>query len=131
MLSGAFEWRYVRIFFLNLPELRYQFFHDPDTPYPLFPFFLEQVRMRVPLDSSIALIVPARKWDDGYAYGYYRASYFLAGRRVIPIVSPDDSLHLEKLDAADYVAVWRMELDSPRFSPVWQGFEGRLLKRVR
>jgi hypothetical protein len=130
-LGGAFEWQFFRIYFLDLQELQSEFRSFPDTPYPLFPAYLHEVRSRVPVNASVALVMPARTWDDGYAYGYYRASYLLAGRRVIPLVSPDNSLHLEKLHDADYVAVWRMELDSPEFQPVWNGFEGRLLKRMR
>lgn len=131
LAGGAFEWQFVRIFLLDRSALRAQFLRFPDESYPLFPYYLEQIRQRVPRNSSVALVMPVRKWDDGYAYFFYRASYFLAGRNVIPLVSPDDSLHLERLNDAEYVAAWNIELDSPQYRRVWTGFEGSLLKRIR
>jgi hypothetical protein len=72
-----------------------------------------------------------RHWNDGYAYAYYRASYFLAGRRVIPVVDPDDSAHLERFGEADWIASWRKELPRDRFEIVWQGHDGVLARGGR
>ena len=68
--------------------------------------FLMDVRQRTPPGASIAIDAPAEKFQPDYAYLYYRASYQLAGRRVIPLKDRDDRDHRERIAQADYVAVW-------------------------
>ncbi len=68
--------------------------------------FLLEVRRRTSPGSSIAIDALAEKFQPDYAYRYYRASYQLAGRRVIPLKDRDDRDHRERIAQADYVAVW-------------------------
>lgn len=68
--------------------------------------FLMDVRRRTPPGASIAIDAPAEKFHPDYADRYYRASYELAGRRVIPLKDRDDRDHRERIAQADYVAVW-------------------------
>jgi hypothetical protein len=104
--------------------------YQPDRRTPDYPAFLAEVARRTKPNQSIAIVVPMRHWNAGYAYAYYRASYFLAGRRVVPIVDSDDQLHPERLREADFVAVWRV----PGFSgpeEIWRGHGGVLFRGVR
>lgn len=74
--------------------------------WPDYPAFLDAVRAQTKPGDTITLVVPKMKWDEGYSYAYYRASYFLAGRRVLPLVLDHDVPHPENLAAAQYVAAW-------------------------
>lgn len=74
--------------------------------YPDYPAFLDDVRAVTKNGDSIAIAVPTTGWWDGYAYAYYRASYFLAGREVLPLVTPESKLIPANLSRAKYVAAW-------------------------
>src|ERR1043166_3908692 len=92
----------------------------PDRRWEAYPAFLEQVRARTKPGESIAIVVPGMRWDDGYSYAYYRASYFLAGREVLPLVNPEDGRIPQNLRAAKYVAAFGVTLRLPA-DVVWQG----------
>lgn len=102
---------------------------DADRGTPEYPRFMEQVAKRTAPGDSIAIFVPMRRWDDGYAYAYYRASFILAGRRVLPLVWSDDRLLRQHMRDADYVAAWQMNVGGADLRPVWSGAGGTLLKR--
>lgn len=91
--------------------------------------FIHGVRAHTQPGDTIAVIIPTASWDGGYSYAYYRASYVLSGRIVLPLVDPQDRQHPENLDAVSYVAVWRTRL-TPRGTPVWSG-DGGTLTRIR
>jgi hypothetical protein len=114
--------------FIDRASLEQHFEAVPDHGWEGYPEFLAQVRARTRNGDRIAIIVPARHWDDGYSYAYYRASYLLAGRQVVPLVQMDDRLAMENLGAASYLAAWRMA-PPPGHPIVWQGNEGVLVKR--
>ena len=104
--------------------------YRPDRRTPEYPAFLAEVARRTKPGQSIAIVVPMRHWDAGYSYAYYRASYFLAGRRVVPLVDPDDRVHPERLREADFIAAWRVpEFAAPE--TVWQGCGGTLYRGPR
>ena len=105
-------------------------FHErPDRLWPQYPRFIEGVRERTQNGDSIALVAPTFDWDNGYAYAYYRASYLLAGREVLPLSAEDGSLHPENFRRATYVAVFGRPFPAGRFAVVWQGEGGALLRR--
>ena len=74
--------------------------------WPDYPRFLEEVRAHTRRGQSIALLVPTMQWQRGYFYAYYRASYFLAGREVLPLVLENDRPVPENLHRAQYLAIW-------------------------
>jgi hypothetical protein len=94
-----------------------------------YPRFLQGVREHTRDGDTIAVVVPPLKWDDGYSYAYYRASYFLAGRIVLPLVTEDDRQHPENFRGARYVAAWHMQPRAGVGRVVWQGEGGMLLQR--
>jgi hypothetical protein len=119
----------VRFPFSDRAKL-HRFFTEyrPDRQwYPEFPAFLEGVRAQTKTGDSVALIVPAMKWDYGYSYAYYRASYFLAGREVLPLVRLDDAALPQNFERAKYVAAWRRNVTDATRHVVWQGHGGTLL----
>jgi hypothetical protein len=126
ILCGGFEPSYLRFLFGHrtaaLPE--------PDRRTAEYPRFLEGVAARTSPGQSIVVIAPMRYWRSGYGYAYYRASYFLAGRRAIPILDDDDGVRRERLQQADFIAVWRME-ELPGYEVVWRGHGGALMRRAR
>ena len=79
-----------------------------DQRAPGYREFLEAVREHTHNGDSIAVLVPYRKWEYGYSYAYYRASYVLAGREVLPLVSEKDEMVPANFSAAQYVAAWKV-----------------------
>jgi hypothetical protein len=102
----------------------------PDRQWPLYPRFLEGVHAHTRPGDTIALIVPAMRWDNGYLYAYYRACYFLAGREVLPLVDPQNNKLQQNFRNARYVAVFGVTLRTPA-DVVWKGEGGRLLRLRR
>ena len=130
MLIGGFEPFFFRIFFADRAAASATLTAGPDLAAPGYAAFLREVRERTPADARVAIFVPMRQWSGGYEYAYYRASYALAPREVIPLVDSDEEAHLERADDADYVAAWRMTPRIPGFMPAWDAGESILLERA-
>lgn len=102
--------------------------YAPDRGWGDYPKFLEDVRAHTQRGDSIALIVPTMKWDSGYSYAFYRASYFLTGRDVLPVVTDHDVVHPQNFARAKYVAAWRKNVRDATRHIVWTGDGGALLE---
>jgi hypothetical protein len=100
----------------------------PDRGWNGYSDFLVGVRAHTKAGDTIALIVPKMSRDSGYMYAYYRASYFLSGREVVPLLSPDGAPQPSNIRAAHYLAVWRLRL-TPSAHVVWSGAGGALVER--
>ncbi len=100
-----------------------------DGQWIQYPRFLRRIRACTKPGDSIAIVAPAMKWDDGYSYAYYRGSYFLAGRVVLPLVTADDRLHPENFYGARYIASWRGKVPPGRYKVLCQAEGGALLQR--
>jgi hypothetical protein len=101
-----------------------------DRAWPDYPGFLQGVREHTKPGDTIAVIVPAMSWDGGYSYAYYRASYFLTGREVLPLVTPDNARLPQNFRAAKYIAVFGVGLRTPA-DVMWRGGRGALLRLRR
>ena len=123
------EPRLLRMPFIDRAPLARGFAGYADRLWPQYPRFLEGVRAHTRPGDSIAIIVPSMKWDSGYAYAFYRASYFLSGREVLPLSDPHDRLHPENFRAATYIAAWHTPLPQGAHTVMWSGEGGVLLKR--
>ena len=66
-------------------------------------------------------------WDGGYSYAYYRASYFLSGREVLPLVTRQDKPVLDNFKRAKFIAVWQKRVSDDTRHVVWSGHHGVLL----
>ena len=101
-----------------------------DRQWPQYPHYLADLREHTKPGDTIAVVVPAMGWDDGYSYAYYRASYFLSGREVLPLVTPDNRRLPQNFLAAKYIAVFGVRLRVPA-DVIWQGDQGALLRLRR
>ena len=129
IIVASVEYRLLRILFVDRTALRAAFARSADTGwYPDYPNFLRGVAAHTAPGDSIAIVVPPSKWDDGYAYAYYRASYFLAGREVLPLVTPKDVVVMSNFQRARYAAFWRVKPPA-NARVVWQGNGGVLVTR--
>jgi len=102
--------------------------YDPPQWREYLPF-LDGVRAHTRGGETVAVLVPTPRWDPGYAYAYYRASYVLAGREVLPLMDPEGRAHLENLLGAELVAVWHAPPPRTHQKLVWSGHGGALLRR--
>jgi len=100
-----------------------------DRLWPQYPRFLEGVRAHTQDGDSIAIVVPTLDWDRGYSYAYYRASYFLVGRDVLPLSDRENHLQLLNFRNAKYIAAWNTSMPQAHFTTVWRGDGGVLLRR--
>ena len=123
-----FDRQLIRLPFINREPLAQALTSTPDRLWPQFPRFVAGVRARTEHGDSIAIIPPSLDWNDGYSYAYYRASYLLAGREVLPVVSEDGTRQTENLTRAKYLAVWGRGVPPGR-NIVWQGEGGILLRQ--
>jgi hypothetical protein len=119
----------IQFCFLDPTPYRKYFTLRPDRLWPQYPRFLEGVRAQTRNGDSIALIASTLEWDKGYAYAYYRASYILAGREVLPMADSVGKPHPENYGRARYVAVWNAPLPGGPHAVVWQGEGGVLLRK--
>lgn len=133
MVAGGTQFFFLALPFRNLSGLAERLQRLPDLDADGYPAFLQEVRKRTRPGDSIAIFFPVRDWNEGYAYAYYRASYFLTGRRVVPLVAPDNRLLLQSLRDATYVAAWGKRLPDAHHAhaPVWEGSGGVLYRSVR
>lgn len=102
----------------------------PDRGFPLYARFLTAVASRTSPGQSIVIAAPMGGWGSGYAYAYYRASYLLAGRRVIPLMDKDDRMYYERLSDGDLVAFWGKGVPPGPYEVVWRGSGGVLYRRA-
>lgn len=102
----------------------------PDGAHPLYARFITEVASRTSPGQSIILVTPVRDWASWYAYAYYRASYLLAGRRVLPLMDDDDWLRYERLREGDRIAVWGEGVPPGPYEAIWRGSGGVLYRRV-
>ena len=126
---GGFRLFTVVIFTLDRDELAKRYSESFDKDVAEYPRFLADVASWTKRGDRIAIFVPARKWNDGYAYAYYRAHYFLTGREVLPLVWSNDRLLRENF-SAEYLAVWRINYRPAGYRVVGASHEGVLLQRV-
>ena len=91
--------------------------------------FLDGVRAHTRAGESVAVLVPTVHWEGGYSYAYYRASYVLAGREVLPLFDDADRFHPENLRRAELVAIWGAPVPPTHRKFVWQGYGGLLVRR--
>ena len=129
IIAVRLEPRLLRLPFIDRTSFAQFYARFADRLWPEYPRFLEGVRAHTRPGDKIAIVVPSLRWDEGYSYAYYRASYFLAGREVLPLADAKDRLQPANFRAARYVAVWRTELPAPRYAVVWSGHGGVLLRR--
>ena len=119
----------LKFAFADRQEMHRLFTTYPDRGWDDYPRFLDDVRAHTGPGDSIALLVPQMRWDDGYSYAYYRASYFLSGREVLPLAMQDGKPLAQNFARAKYIASWRRNVIDATRRVVWSGDHGTLLER--
>lgn len=120
IVIGGIDMRVVRLLLRSDTTL-----DDPERDTRDYAVFLHEVAAHTQPGETILLVAP---W---YEYPFYRASYLLPDRRVIPLLERDERPRPERLRDASTVAVWRMPKPEGSFVTVWSGAEGMLLRRRR
>ena len=129
LLAFRIEVQLWNFLFVDRKAVGPYFANQADHTWSEYVRFVEGVGEHTPAGAKIAFVVPTMTWDSGYSYAYYRASYFLPQREVLPLVWSDDSHRTENLAAAEYLGLWRVKAPSAPGRVVWQGEGGALLKR--
>ena len=125
ILAFHVEPQLIRMPFVRRTELRLAFADLPDHGWAEYRMFLEGVREHTAAGDSILIVVPG-DWENGYSYAYFRGSYFLAGREVLPLMLIDNRLRAENVHRAKYVAAWKYPV-RPGARRAWEGHGGVLL----
>lgn len=128
IVALSLDVRLIQILVADREALHRYFTRRPDRLWPEYPRFLDGVRERTQNGDSIALIVPTTDWENGYSYAYYRGSYLLAGREVLPISDSGGGRHPENVRRARYLAVWGRSFPPGPYTVVWRGHRGALLR---
>ena len=99
-----------------------------DARWPQYARFMAEVRTRTAPGDTIAVVISDAEPREAYPLAYYRASYFLAGREVLPVIDPRSGAAIaENRAAARYVAAFG---ESPAAGEVvWKGEGGALYRR--
>ena len=124
----------IRIDFLWRPFFDFQAMRTEYSRWadwwPQYPPFLDEIRAHTHSGDSIIIITPAMSWNVGYAYAFFRGSYYLTGRSLLPYISYEKIVHPENVRAVQYVAVYRTSAPPGSGTNVlWRGKFGELLKR--
>ena len=119
----------LRFPFYDRASLAPLFERYADRQWLQYAQFLRGVRAHTRAGERVAVLVPTLDWDNGYSYAYYRASYFLSGREVLPLNDSEQHLQLLNFRNARYIAAWRTEVPQAHFTVVWSGAGGVLLRR--
>jgi hypothetical protein len=97
--------------------------------YPDYPLFLADVRSHTRDGDRIALFVPDLAWR-GYDHAFFRATYLLYGREILPVLARDDKPMPQNVAAANYIAMWNVTPATTLGTTVVASHRGRLI-RVR
>jgi hypothetical protein len=98
----------------------------PNGSWPEYPRFLQDVHEHTRPGDRIAIAVPGMRSEETYLYAFYRASYLLADRDVLPLYYAKVPQR-ENLASADYLAAW--QTPTPSAHVVWRGHGGVLVSR--
>lgn len=127
--AAATPWTTLAIPFRDRSALRSEKERAADRAWwPDYPAFLADVRAATRRGDTIALVVPGMNWEYGYSYAFFRATYLLEGRQVIPLVGPNNRRLTENVRRANYIAAWRMR-PARSWRPLLARHGGTLLVR--
>jgi hypothetical protein len=128
-LAALAAQRLFRLAAVRDPGFRARLATAADARFPSYPQFLEQVRAATKPGERIAIVFPATSWDGGYAYGYYRASYILSGREVMPLLSEQNVPLPANFEGASAIAAYRTNIPAGPYRVVFTTPDGFLVRR--
>jgi hypothetical protein len=99
-----------------------------ESHWPSYHAFIDGVRARTSPGDTVALVTPASEPREVYPLAFYRASYLLSGREVLPAIDPRSGEAIPgNVANARYVAVFGNATASG--DVVWRGEGGALYRR--
>lgn len=125
---AAVPWRLLEFVWRNGSNLSEVLASSIDRRMPGFSDFASEVRARTKPGEKIAIAVPANDWE-GYAFAYYRASYLLSGRVVLPLIDPLSRPVAKNWHDAQVIAIYQLPPPESEPAPVWQGKGGAIIRR--
>jgi hypothetical protein len=123
LVIGGFERYYIRIFTVDAAATRAAMTELPYRKLPGLRRLLAEADRSTPRGARVAIALPYHEWEGGYGYGYYRASFLMPGKQMVPLLPP------ENLRFADYVVIWKGRFPIDGFAPVWTTSDGTLMVR--
>lgn len=129
--AGAFQPFYWRMFVTDRAAARAALTELPYRRFEGLRRFMLGVRARTADGERIAILLPARRWEEGYQYGFTRSTYLLYGRTTVPMMDEADRPLPRNLAQADVVACFRVDARLPQFQTAWRSGDGVLLRRAR
>jgi hypothetical protein len=128
--GGAFQPFYWRMFVTDRAPMRAALTELPYRRMPGLRRFMTAVRERTRDGDRIAIILPARRWAEGYEYGFMRSTYLLYGRTTVPVLDPLDHAYPRNVLTANVIAAFGVDVVAPHFRQVWRSNDGVLLQRT-
>lgn len=128
ILVGGIQSYYLRL--LVSPDRERMRRMHAELPYrklPGYRAFLLEAREIIPEGVAVGLLAAIP--GEGSYYAYYRASYLLAGREVIPLFLGDQPLPGD-LPRAQYLITWRERQTNPQFELIHRAGDGALWRRL-
>lgn len=129
--AGAFVPFYLQIHTRNHAALAAGYTELPYRRIPGLRALSVEVDRRTPPGASILLVLPHRRWKEGYEYGFLRSEFLLPAKRVLPLIDEQGRMLKDNVARAEYVACWRECGLPPGFEIVWRGSDGTLARRAR
>jgi hypothetical protein len=96
------------------------------NPSPEMTDFFLGVRERTNRGDTITILLPPMPWDS-YTYPYYRASYLLAGRTVLPMITEKGEIRKLEIARANYLAIYGAPYEGA--GVIWRHGRGTLVRR--
>ena len=124
------DWRLLSLLFIDRESVARALATEADSPGPEYPRLIAAVHQRTQRGEAIAIIGPYRKWESGYDYPFYRASYLLPDRRVLPTLKANGDFDATILRNADYVLFWRVG-HPPGADVIWREGDSALVRLQR
>lgn len=121
---------YARFLFIDRDPWATMLSTFPDRRTPTYPALVARAAEVIPTGASVAVIYPTLEWHRGYSYAYFRAQYFLSGRRIIPLGWPTGRQE-ERLDDAEWVIVFSAVPPDGEWTVVYEAPDGRIARRGR
>jgi hypothetical protein len=102
----------------------------PDRKAPGYVGLVRQAADTIPRGEAVAVLFPTLDWHRGYSYAYFRAQYFLPGRKLVPLGWPDGA-RPDRLSEAGWAIVFGVSPPEDGWTVVATSPDGAIMRRSR
>lgn len=121
---------YARFVFVDRRPWADMLSRFPDRRDPTYVDLVKKSSETIPMGATVAVLYSTLDWNRGYSYAYFRAQYFLPGRKVVPLGWPTGA-HPGRVTEADWLIVHGADPPGGPWTPVVDLPSGKLLRRQR